>query len=428
MFKDEILTRLSAVGNVAQFISFAPDLTLRHSTGHTGVAELLAASGRVNIRSFIPGDHQSKEFVYGLSSADDVRANLSRLSSQGLFTIVNELIDTSDGGVSGVKQDGVIEFAPDDTPRCVEKPGICALAEDLGRRVLRTVYGAELPHLGGRFEFSVHPVRCGTRHETVILWEHEAEAETPVVPLPSWPNRFSRHIGDKAFGLLVADALSLPVPRTTVLARKLAPFSFGDGGEGVWVRTCPTEQQPGLYTTVKGWADPFAILTHEDPSGANIASVLVQSGVPATHSGAAIMTADGELVIEGNAGFGDDFMLGASLPQSLPQTVTAAVREVSDRIVVALGAGRFEWVYDGMQAWVVQLHAGRSCSASDGTIVPGEAAEWVSIETGSLADLRNALAELPPGTGVILRGEFGLTSHIADVVRKAGFPARKLAA
>lgn len=422
MFKDEILVTLAATGNVARFISFAPDLSTRHTAGCEDAEGLLEACGRVNIRSFIPGDHQSKEFVYGLTSADDVRANLSRLSASGLHTIVNELIDTNDGGVSGVKQGDRIEFAPDDTPRCVEKPGTCALADDLGRSILQTVYAAALPDLPGRFEFSVHPYLCGTRRENVILWEHEPNAPNAPAPTPSWPNRFSRHIGDKAFGLLMADAIGLRVPRTTVLARRVPPFSFGNGGEGTWVRTCPTEQQPGLYTTVCGWVDPFALLAAEDPEGTAIASVLVQSGVPAHHSGAALTTVEGGLVVEGKVGRGDDFMLGSAFPEPLPQTVEWGVREIADRV----GDCRFEWVHDGDCVWVVQLHSGRSSSTTD-EIVPGFAGRWVEVDTADLGLLRATLQAIPAGTGVILTGEFGLTSHIADVARKAGIPARRAA-
>lgn len=421
MFKDEILMRLAGVGNVAQFASFAPDLTPRHSSTDGGPAAILASAGRVNIRSFVPGDHQSKEFVYGLSSLDDVEANLSRLAGQGLFTIVNELIDTNDGGVSGVSQ-GRVEFAPNDTPRCVERPGVCSLSAALAVGMLDTVYGARLPNLEGRFEFSVHPYLCGTRRQNVILWEHEPDAPLAPEPEPSWPNRFSRHIGDKAFGLLIADMIGLSVPETTVMSRRLAPFTFGRGGEGTWIRTCPTEQQPGLYTTVKGWADPFAIMAAEDPTGENIASVLVQSGVPAQFSGAAITTSDGNLIIEGKAGEGDSFMAGRALPEAIDKRVMGAVAAVAE----IAGKCRFEWVYDGKKVWVVQLHSGVSCSTSS-AVVPGEAEEWVEVATDDLAQLRTELAGLPEGAGVLLKGEFGLTSHIADVVRKAGRPAKMAA-
>lgn len=422
MFKDEVLIALSRKGNVARFVSHDPNLKIRCAAGATSASALLAKCGRVNIRSFIPGDHQSKEFVYDVRDTETLNGHLSRLSAQGLYTIVNELIDTNDGGVSGVKQGDRIEFAPDDTPRCVEKPGTCALSEELGRSILRTVYRAELLALKGRFEFSVHPYPCGTRHENVILWEHEADAPDAPAPSPSWPNRFSRHLGDKAFGLLIADAIGLRVPGTTVLSRRLAPFAFGGGGEGTWVRTCPTEQQPGLYTTVRGWTDPFALLAAEDPEGNAIASVLIQSGVPAKFSGAAITTADGELVIEGKAGCGDDFMLGAALPEQLPARIRRAVAEVAESV----GQCRFEWVYDGREIWVVQLHSGASCSSAT-ALVPGDAEEWIELDTANLADLRSSLESVPEGAGVILNGRFGLTSHIADVVRKAGHPARMAA-
>ena len=45
------------------------------------------------------------------------------LAADGYFTIVNETVDTADGGVSGVVLGDIMEFAPLDTPRGVEKPG-----------------------------------------------------------------------------------------------------------------------------------------------------------------------------------------------------------------------------------------------------------------------------------------------------------------
>lgn len=63
--------------------------------------------------------------------------------------------------------------------------------------------------------------------------------------------------GDKAYGLLVADAIGLPVPLATVVGRNTAPFRFGDvtGTGEVWLSTCPSESVPGHYLTRKGWAD-----------------------------------------------------------------------------------------------------------------------------------------------------------------------------
>jgi hypothetical protein len=147
-----------------------------------------------------------------------------------LFVIANETVDVSDGGVSGVIQGGVIEFAPDDTPRCVEKEGTASLPVAWGLKLIRSVYGFEpdIVDAGkGRLEFSVHPKPRGWKKTHTLMWEYEGSDSAPADRSLSWPNRFSRHIGDKAFGLLVADAMGLPVPRTTVLSRRIAPFSFG---------------------------------------------------------------------------------------------------------------------------------------------------------------------------------------------------------
>lgn len=436
MIKDEILSRLAAHGNVAQFASFSPALEARYTVARgevdgdprTAAEQMLAYScaQSVNIRSFIPGDHQSKEFVYGLKSVDDVVANLNRLGSQGLYLIINETIDVNDGGVSGVAQGDLIEFAPNDTPRCVEKPGACSLPRVIGDGILQTVYRTKLGLNGiGRSEFSVHPLPCGNRGERVILWEYEETAPHAEAAPPSWPNRFSQHIGDKAFGLLVADALGLPVPETLVVGRNVAPFSFGSkvGDGSVWARTCPVTQQPGLYTTVKGWTDPFKLMATEDADGTAIASVLSQSAIPALYAGAAIYGADGEWIIEGKGGEGDDFMLGSALPQPLPPDVIGVVNSRADEIISKLGPARFEWVFDGKTVWVVQLHSGQSCSSAT-VVVPGDAEVWREVETSDLAKLRDDIAALPNGHGAILLGRFGLTSHIADVVRKAGKPAR----
>jgi transcriptional regulatory protein LevR len=57
--------------------------------------------------------------------------------------------------------------------------------------------------------------------------------------------------------------------------------------------------------------------------------------------------------------------------------------------------------------------------------VPGEADRWIpfAVERG-LEQLRQTMTLLEPGAGLLLLGEVGLTSHIADVIRRAGVPAR----
>jgi hypothetical protein len=373
--KDEILDRLAKNANVAQFVSFDPALQQRHAWvhGHApnvrfGSAEdaagaMLAAAPEqsVNIRSFEPYDPKSREFVYGVKNADEVVAHLRRLSAQGLYTIVNETVDVNDGGVSGVAYGNVLEFAPGDTPRCVEKPGTAALPRDLAYQAFETVYGfhptlPKRPEL--RVEFSIHPIRRGVRHDHTIVWEEEELAGGPEQAHVAWPNLWSRMLGDKAYGLLVAHLLGFAVPFTQVFPRRTAPFSFGrdTGISEPWIRTAPTEQMPGKFTTQRGWTDPFALMQREDPGGTAIASILAQRGVDARYSGALISQPDGGVLVEGVSGFGDPFMVGERAPEALPDAVTADVRAVYDRAHAVLGPVRFEWVHDGTQVWVVQLH------------------------------------------------------------------------
>ncbi|GEC31468.1 hypothetical protein [Sinorhizobium fredii] len=446
-YKDESLNELAGDRNVAQFVSFEPKagggLTQRfcriagYPSNHQfaapeeAVSALLKESAAlsVNIRSFLPNDPRSKEFLYGLTQLNDIIGNLRRLAKSGLFLIVNETIDVMDGGVSGVVQGGVIEFAPDDTPRCVEKPGTASLPFALGMRLLETVYGFRPdlhPAKEERIEFSIHPRAQGWMRTHTLVWERERGAMGTASAKNSWPNRFSKHIGDKAFGLLMADDLGLPVPRTVVIGRRVAPFSFGreTGSTEVWVRTAPSVPQPGRFSTVKGWVDPFALLTREDPNGEFISSVLCQAAIPAEFSGAAIRGGNGSFIIEGTKGEGDRFMLGLDLPQELPGDVIEKVESTFNELTSAFGPVRFEWVYDGSRVWVVQLHRGATETIT-GVLVPGDAERWQRIEAAlPLEEIRSAVEQLEDGSGLIIVGDIGLTSHIADVVRKAGRPAR----
>jgi hypothetical protein len=397
-YKDVILDQLARHGNIAQFVSFDPALRQR--------------------------------FVYGINQVSAVVDQLQRFSAAGLYSIVNETVDIHDGGVSGVACGGVVEFAPDDTPRCVEKSGTAAVSRALAFDIFRTVYGFE-PDLPKdptlRVEFSLHPLRRGFRHQHSIVWEIESvPASHPESPMPRWPNRFSQVIGDKAFGLLVAACLGFDVPFTLVIPRRLAPFSFGEGGLAEpWIRTAPAEQSPGRFTTRRGWLDPYRLLQQEDPEAAWIASVLHQRGVDARASGAAIAQSDGHVAIEGVHGFGDRFMVGDRAPEPLPQSVIHRVRETYERAAGLLGPVRFEWVDDGERIWIVQLHAGSSVSAGR-VIVPGEARRFQRFDVGQgLEALRALVASVKDaGEGIVLVGFVGVTSHFGDILRRAGVPSR----
>lgn len=446
LHKDEALDRLARAGNVAQFVAYRPGEggTLEQSTSRVAgrtpnsqfgdvreaAATLLETSGEsaVNVRSYMPDDPRSREFVYGIRSVEEAVGHLQRLRAEGLHLILNETVDVSDGGVSGVVQGGVVEFAPDDTPRAVEKPGTASLPRSMGLQMLAVVYGfaPELPgKLEDRVEFSIHPLPRGWRGTNTLLWEIEEGAGDRAPAPPFWPNRFSRHVGDKVYGLMIAEALGAQVPRTTVIGRRVAPFSFGRpiGATGTWLRTAPSEPEPGYFTTVKGWRDPFALLASEDPEQ-KVMSLLAQAAVPAAWSGAAIVGAGGRLIIEGKSGEGDTLMLGDAAPERLPGGVLADVETIHRQLSATLGPVRIEWVHDGTTAWVVQLHVGATgTSATD--IVEGDAAQWFAFDTSSgLASLRELLRTVPAGAGVELKGRIGLTSHFADVLRRWGGPSR----
>jgi hypothetical protein len=439
-----VLDRLADIANVAQFVSFGPDLGERYSrvrvypanrrfgSPEAAAAALLAASpeGSINVRSYAPGSSKGREFIYAVRSASEAASHVRRLATEGLFTIANETVDVRDGGVSGVAFGDLIEFSPGDTPRCVEKPGTAAFPRGVGIRVLEAVYGFR-PALDYdptlRVEFSIHPLRRGLRRDHTIIWELEEFAALPAAPPVRWPNHFSRFLGDKAFGLLVAWAFDLPVPDTTVVSRNVPPVRFGrrTGSAETWLRTCPKEQAPGKFTTRRGWADPFRLLESEDPSGAHLASVLAQEGVDAVYSGALLTTADGVALIEGVEGLGDGFMLGAAAPEVLPAEVYEGVRRLWKAASDRLGPVRLEWVYDGREVWVVQLHCGASPTAGD-EIYPGTPSEFVRFAVSDGLEALRRLLDRVGGShiGVVLVGEVGLASHMGDLLRKAGVPSR----
>ena len=153
-FKDAILEDVAKTANVAQFVSFSPELNQRFSriwgyapnfrfpSSESAVRVLLESSpeASVNVRSFDPIRSKAGDFHYKLERVDEVMVKLRMLAEAGFFTIVNETINVNDGGVSGVAYGGIAEFAPGDTPRCVEKPGTVSVPLDLGIRLLETVY------------------------------------------------------------------------------------------------------------------------------------------------------------------------------------------------------------------------------------------------------------------------------------------------
>jgi hypothetical protein len=241
-----------------------------------------------------------------------------------------------------------------------------------------------------------------------------------------WPNFFSKMIGDKVFGLLVAHQVGLPVPFTIVVNRRVSPFAFGRATETgeTWMRTAPLEQVPGKFTTTSGWVDPFKLILAEDPENNTIMSVLSQHGIKQCFSGALIVGSDHKVIIEGKRGGGEKFMLGEAAPEDLPSKVREDVQSLYERALTLLGFVRFEWVHDGIQAWIVQMHTG-STDTHGQYITSKHANKWQTFNVGAgLEELRKAVAKLPEDTGILLSGQVGLTSHIADVLRRANVAAR----
>jgi hypothetical protein len=444
-YKDEALDLLAEQANVAQFVSFDQDLRLRYcrirdySPNHkfksleATIDALIAAAPehKVNIRSFQPEDPKGGEFVGLLSSSREVIRHLHRLS-QDFFTIVNESIDVEDGGVSGVVQGGLCEFAPGTTPRCVEQEEVAAsLPQPLAMSLLETVYGfvPSLPYPANlRVEFSLHPFPRGLRHSNTIIWELQDVGTSNLRNQIHWPNAFSKMLGDKVFGLLLANGLGFPVPRTQVLARRIPPFTFGEPSSSPykWIRTAPQIKTPGHFSTIRGWTDPFLLMRTEDPDGTKLSSVLVQDEATATYSGALITAADSVPIIEGVKGFGDRLMLGEHSPSRLPRRIKQQLSEIHERLNRILGPIRVEWASDGHKTWILQLQQ-EAASSIGNVIYPGQPETFWDFDVkDGLEKLRVLAAKAQlQNTGIRLIGDVGMTSHLADVLRDSRVPSVK---
>ncbi len=444
-FKDQALDRLAAYGNVAQFVSFDRQLRPRfsrirhrppneHLDVQSAVTTLLEVSpeGKVNVRSFTPDNPQGNEFIYGLKEVSAVANEVHRLANLGFYVIVNETVDVNDGGVSGVAQGSVIEFAPGGTPRVVDSARPASLRLATGLNVLEAVYGfaPDLPFPPRfRVEFSLHPIRRGWRRSHTIIWELEELGYEQLLPTVRWPNDFSQFVGDKVFGLLVAHGEGYQVPRTTVLSRNLLPYSFGKptGTDVRWIRTSPKIAIPGRFSTIRGWTDPFKLLAAEDPEGTEISSVLIQDEVTPKYSGALLTDVAGEPIIEGVAGRGDALMLGSIAPANLPQPLQTKLKDLHDYLWHDFGGIRLEWVFDGDQLWIVQLQ--QEAAKSSGTvIVDGDFSSEVTFRAENGLEELRALTTRVQGTSTAIKlvGDVGITSHMADVLRRSSIPSRLL--
>lgn len=459
VMKDEKLDFLvsNKIANIAQFISFKPHSCLipkfihinnYNNENNNTVREIIeklilsAPSNSVNIRSFSPGIMKGNRLIFNktIKDIDEIINTIKINCLTGKHSIINENINIEDGGVSGVALGNVLEFSPEDTPKCVDKENVCSLPRTIALKILRTVYGFT-PDINFdpnyRIEFSIHPNRQGVNREHTIIWEYEYYKNVNSASKISWPNRFSQFIGDKAFGLLIADALVLPVPKTTVIARKVAPFSFGQetGLKEKWIRTCPAKKEPGKYYSGFDWVDPFELMKVEESKGTeniDLASILSQNAVEAIFSGASFVKADQKYdLIEGVAGKGDKFMLGERNTETLPIDVINAVKDLNNQLRIyhsQLGDVSVEWVYDGTTVWVVQLNQLRvnNKNRSDKRIiVDGNPSHYekVFVKDG-LDNLREKIDLYKRhDIGIELVGNIGITSHFGDLLRLSNIPS-----
>ncbi|MBN2532851.1 MAG: hypothetical protein JXB88_08170 [Spirochaetales bacterium] len=451
-YKDAILDNLAHIGNIAQFVSFSAGENAKqrycrihgYEPNHMfhSIKEAVAAlfrnsiEGTLNVRTFKPDNPKGEPLHYALKDSDKILKIVYNNARAGKYSIVNETIDIHDGGVSGVALDGIMEFSPGDTPQCVDRKGICFLPKDIALTVLKNIYGFR-PALNfpqnTRIEFSIHPKRRGLRKEHTIIWELEHTGTMDIKAAINWPNNFSKFLGDKLFGLLVADAIGISIPFTIAMNRFVAPFVFGrqTGTRETWLRTCPAVKEAGKFSTLYGWSDPFVLMQNEDPFHENekkeftVHSILAQQSIDGRYSGSSIPMANKQLHIEGVSGKGSDFMLGKKPPEKLPEEVIHAVMKINETASHYLGPVKIEWVYDGSIAWVVQLNTSEF-TGSESEIYPGDASSFMKFDTGNgLEALRNVINNVKGGsTGIILAGDIGITSHMGDLLRSNKIPSR----
>ncbi|OPA78247.1 hypothetical protein BFG05_03290 [Campylobacter pinnipediorum subsp. pinnipediorum] len=454
LLKDDKLFEIikSNYGNIAQFISISPKniekpklvvINNLNSYESLNIKSLImklidsSRSGMVNIRSFSKVSAKGHKLHYGKEKKDieEILQIIKANASNNMYSIINENIDIKDGGVSGVVLGNIIEFSPDDTPKCVEKDGICKFGKELGYMLLKKVYGF-VPNINFtkdyRVEFSIHPNKEGVNKEHTILWEYEKFENYNYNEKISWPNNFSKFLGDKVFGLLIADCLGFNIPYTTVISRRVAPFTFGKhtGSSEKWFRTCPLVKEPGKYITKDSWLDPFDTIASEEKKGnqkMNLASVISQESVEAKFSGASIVSKNfKDDIIEGVIGKGDSFMVGLEPSQKLPKNILNKILEVHNKLrshMDILGNKlSIEWVCDGKKVWVVQLNQLKNDSTitSQHTIVDKHASSFIKFNTDEGLDaLRLLINEIKnTDVGIELVGNIGITSHFGDILRQ----------
>jgi hypothetical protein len=129
--------------------------------------------------------------------------------------------------------------------------------------------------------------------------------------------------------------------------------------------------------------------------------------------------------MEGVAGFGDDFMLGLVGPSELDPCLVGRLEDLHSALRSSVGSVRAEWVFDGQTIWVIQLQQEVAISIGR-TIVPGKVDSELEFNVSDgLSGLRELVELAKEGrAGIKIIGDVGMTSHIADVLRRHKVPSR----
>ena len=232
---------------------------------------------------------------------------------------------------------------------------------------------------------------------------------------------------------MIADYLGFNVPYTTVIARSVAPFSFGKktGLNEKWIRTAPVIKEPGKYYTSDKWTDPFSLMQSEEKKGekaVNIASILSQQAVESLYSGGAIISENRiNDVVEGINGKGDGFMLGTDHETKLPSIVLEKLKDIMEKIRYyhrLLGSVSIEWVYDGKEIWILQLNQIK-IKGHGKVIVYGEPIRYEKFfVVDGLEKLRTKVQDIKnQNIGIELIGDVGICSHFGDILRHFNIPS-----
>ncbi len=343
--------------------------------------------------------------------------------------IINELIDIYDGGFSGVIFNGLIEFSHNNTPRCVDKGTFCSMPLRTGLDLMTKILDRDSRmtfERNNRIEFSFHPREEGILLHNFVIWDlSKFKSSFPNYESIKtfWPNPISELVGDKVFGLFLANSYKYDVPFSKVTLRDGREFSFGKKTSTLeqWTRSCPANYEPGKLPTKKGqldfnsWFDEYS----------NLSSVIIQDSVESEFSGCFLIESN-SYVVEGVKGFGDRLMNGTEAPQPLPEILRNRIEKLAKKLLGNFGPARVEWAADKEKIWILQVNLNQikfKANEYNQFVIYNQIkkiSNYIEFKTNrGLSEFRKFLNDLDSKkNGVILVGNIGVTSHFGDLLRR----------